>query len=80
MSNFFEYQANGDKDVEKNPQPQETVVQDQDTVIGDAMCEASQLFYDAANQIARCISENNQVLQGKMQWSDINQLCPNVMT
>lgn len=60
MSNFFEFQANGDKDMEENPQPQETVVQDQDTVIGDAMCEASQLFYDAANQIARCISENNQ--------------------
>ena len=36
------------------------VALDQDTVIGDAMCEASQLFYEAANQIARCISENAQ--------------------
>lgn len=60
MSNFFEFQANGNKDAEAKPQTQEAVVQDQDTVIGDAMCEASQLFYDAANQIARCISENNQ--------------------
>lgn len=36
------------------------VALDQDTVIGDAMCEASQLFYEAANQIATCISENAQ--------------------
>ena len=36
------------------------VALDQDTVIGDAMCEASQLFYEAANQIAMCISENAQ--------------------
>ena len=36
------------------------VALDQDTVIGDAMCEASQLFYEAANQIARCINENAQ--------------------
>ena len=35
-------------------------VQDQDTVIGDAMVEAAQLFYEAANDIARCISENAQ--------------------
>lgn len=39
---------------------QEKTSLDQDTVIGDAMCEASQLFYEAANQIARCISENAQ--------------------
>lgn len=60
MSNFFEYQANGDKDVEKNPQPQESVVQDQDTVIGDAMVETSQLFYEVATDIANCINENCQ--------------------
>lgn len=60
MSNFYEYQANGDKDAEKNPQPQEAVVQDQDTVIGDAMCHASQLIYDCAWDIANCINENNQ--------------------
>ena len=59
MSNYFEYQANGDKVTEK-PQPREVVVQDQDTVIGDAMCEAAQLFYDCANQIAQCISDNAQ--------------------
>ena len=36
------------------------IVLDQDTVISDAMCEASQLFYETANQIARCINENAQ--------------------
>ena len=41
-------------------QDESKAVFDQDTVIGDAMCEASQLFYEAANQIARCISENAQ--------------------
>lgn len=40
--------------------PNEKTVQDQDTVIGDAMVEAAQLFYEAANSIARCISENAQ--------------------
>ena len=45
---------------EKNEQVQEKSALDQDTVIGDAMCEASQLFYEAANQIARCINENAQ--------------------
>ena len=45
---------------EKIEQKQEKTALDQDTVIGDAMCEASQLFYEAANQIARCISENAQ--------------------
>ena len=39
---------------------EEKIVQDQDTVIGDAMCEAAQLFYDSANQIAMCIAENAQ--------------------
>lgn len=39
---------------------QPKTVLDQDTVIGDAMCEAAQLFYEAANQIAGCISENAQ--------------------
>ena len=60
MTNFFEFQANGDKDVENNSQPQETVVQDQDTVIGDAMCHASQKIYDVAYDIATCINEDNQ--------------------
>lgn len=60
MSNFFEYQANGNKDVDSKPQPQEAVVQDQDTVIGDAMCHASQMIYDCAYDIANCINENNQ--------------------
>lgn len=41
-------------------QKTEKVALDQDTVIGDAMCEASQLFYEAASQIAMCISENAQ--------------------
>ena len=45
---------------ENNEQKIEKVALDQDTVIGDAMCEAAQLFYEAANQIARCISENAQ--------------------
>ena len=45
---------------EKTEQNQEKTALDQDTVIGDAMCEASLLFYEAANQIARCISENAQ--------------------
>ena len=45
---------------ENTEQKTEKVALDQDTVIGDAMCEASQLFYEAANQIARCISENAQ--------------------
>ena len=45
---------------ENTEQKIEKVALDQDTVIGDAMCEASQLFYEAANQIARCISENAQ--------------------
>lgn len=60
MTNFFEFQANGDKDVVKNPQLQETVVQDQDTVVGDAMCHASQKIYDVAYDIATCINEDNQ--------------------
>lgn len=60
MSSYFEYVANGDKDAEQKPQPQEAVVQDQDTVIGDAMCHASQLIYDCAWNIANCINENNQ--------------------
>ena len=60
MSNFYNFQANGDKDVEENPQPQESVVQDQDTVIGDAMCHASQKIYDVAYDIATCINEDNQ--------------------
>jgi hypothetical protein len=60
MSSFFEYLKNGSKDVDSKPQPQEAVVQDQDTVIGDAMVEAAQLFYDCANQISNCISENAQ--------------------
>ena len=34
MSSFYEYQANGDKEVEK-PQPQETVVQKKDIVVGE---------------------------------------------
>ena len=45
---------------ENTEQKTEKVALDQDTVIGDAMCEASLLFYEAANQIARCISENAQ--------------------
>ena len=45
---------------ENNEQKLEKVSLDQDTVIGDAMCEASQLFYEAANQIATCINENAQ--------------------
>ena len=45
---------------ENTEQKTEKVALDQDTVIGDAMCEASQLFYEAANQIAMCISENAQ--------------------
>ena len=60
MSSFFEYLQNGSKDVDSNPQPQEAVVQDQDTVIGDAMCHASQMIYDVASDIAACINENNQ--------------------
>jgi hypothetical protein len=60
MSNFYNFQANGDKDVEENPQPQETVVQDQDSVIGDAMCEAAHLIYTVAQTIANCINEDNQ--------------------
>lgn len=60
MSSYFEYVANGDKDAEQKPQPQEAVVQDQDTVIGDAMVETSQLFYETASEIANCISENCQ--------------------
>lgn len=60
MSSYFEYVANGDKDAEKKPQPQDTVVQDQDTVIGDAMCHASQMIYDCAYDIANCINEDNQ--------------------
>lgn len=60
MSSFFEFQANGNKDAEENRQPQEAVVQDQDTVIGDAMVETSQLFYETAREIAACISENCQ--------------------
>ena len=59
MSNFFEYQAAGNK-VAENPQPRETVAQDQDTVIGDAMCYASQMIYDVARDIATCINEDNQ--------------------
>lgn len=46
--------------MQENEKKTDKVVLDQDTVIGDAMCEASQLFYEAANQIARCISENAQ--------------------
>lgn len=46
--------------IEENFDMEDKVVQDQDTVIGDAMCEAAQLFYDSANQIARCIAENAQ--------------------
>lgn len=38
----------------------EKTVLDQDTVIGDAMVRASQLFYEVANQIATCINENCQ--------------------
>ena len=45
---------------EINGKANDKVVLDQDTVIGDAMCEAAQLFFEAANQIARCISENAQ--------------------
>ena len=60
MSSFFEYLQNGSKDVDSNPQPQEAVVQDQDTVIGDAMCHASQMIYDVASDIAACINEDNQ--------------------
>ena len=60
MSSFFEYLQNGSKDVDSNPQPQEAVVQDQDTVIGDAMCHASQMIYDCAYDIANCINEDNQ--------------------
>ena len=36
------------------------IAQDQDTVIGDAMCHASQIIYDCATYIAACINENNQ--------------------
>lgn len=33
---------------------------DQDTVIGDAMCHASQIIYDCAFDIANCINDNMQ--------------------
>ena len=46
--------------TKENFDMEDKVVQDQDTVIGDAMCEAAQLFYDSANQIASCIAENAQ--------------------
>ena len=39
---------------------QDTVVQDQDTAISDAMCVSAQLFYDCASQISLCIAENAQ--------------------
>jgi len=38
----------------------EKSVFDQDTVIGDAMCHASQKIYDCAYDIANCINENLQ--------------------
>ena len=60
MSSYFEYLANGGADVEVSPQPQATVAMDQDTVIGDAMCHASQKIYDCAVEVAACINENNQ--------------------
>ena len=60
MTNFYEYIANGDKDLENKTSKPESVVQDQDTVIGDAMCHASQIIYDCAYNIANCINENNQ--------------------
>lgn len=40
--------------------PKKTVVLDQDTVIGDAMCEAAQLVYEVALEVARHIAENAQ--------------------
>ena len=60
MSSFYEYMAKGSKEGNANLQPQEAVAQDQDTVIGDAMCHASQMIYDVASDIAACINEDNQ--------------------
>lgn len=60
MSNFFEFQANGDSGIKETVPAHETIVQDQDTVIGDAMVETSQLFYETAKEIADCINENCQ--------------------
>ena len=58
-SGFFAYLTNG-SEFPNETFGQEQVVQDQDTVIGDAMVEAAQLFYNAASDIATCINENCQ--------------------
>lgn len=56
VPNFLEYQT-GKVQAEA---PKAAVAQDQDTVIGDALCHAAQIVYDVANQIARCIADNAQ--------------------
>lgn len=60
MSSYYEYVANGDKDKEVSKQSWEVAVQDQDTVIGDAMCHAAQIIYDCAWHINECIQKNTQ--------------------
>lgn len=56
VPNFLDYQIGKVKAEE----PKAAVAQDQDTVIGDALCHAAQIVYDVANQIARCIADNAQ--------------------
>lgn len=57
VPNFIDYQVGKEEPADKTIT---SIAQDQDTVIGDAMCHAAQILYDVANQIARCISDNAQ--------------------
>lgn len=57
IPNFIDYQVGK---AAKSDVADTAIAQDQDTVIGDAMCHAAQIVYDLANTIARFISDNAQ--------------------
>lgn len=60
MGSFFTRFLDKKVRKETSNQQEEKVVQDQDTVVSDMICEAAMLLYDVANHLSVCISKGEQ--------------------
>lgn len=60
MGSFFTRFLDKKARKEASNQQEEKVVQDQDTVVSDMICEAAMLLYDVANHLSVCISKCEQ--------------------
>jgi hypothetical protein len=60
MGSFFTRFLDKKARKEASNQQEEKVVQDQDTVVSDMICEAAMFLYDVANHLSVCISKCEQ--------------------